>query len=66
MGLLSLIVGRSDQHCTPVMTGLVPVIRVGRPPETRQLAGSGSAWMAGTSPAMTVHVQLMPNSRLNC
>jgi hypothetical protein len=43
------------------MTGLVPVIRpnasafgdVVKPPEKLGLAGSGAAWMAGTSPAMT-------------
>jgi len=37
----------------PVMTGLVPVIHVVKPPERFGLTGSGAAWMAGTSPAMT-------------
>jgi len=36
------------------MTGLVPVIHVVKLPETFRSAGSGAAWMAGTSPAMTV------------
>jgi hypothetical protein len=35
------------------MTGLVPVIHVVLPPESFGLAGTGAAWMAGTSPAMT-------------
>jgi hypothetical protein len=35
------------------MTGLVPVIHVVKPPESFGLAGSGAAWMAGMSPAMT-------------
>jgi hypothetical protein len=37
-----------------VTTGLVPVIHVVKLPETFRSAGSGAAWMAGTSPAMTV------------
>ena len=36
-----------------VMTGLVPVIHVVKPPETLEPARNGAAWMAGTSPAMT-------------
>ena len=36
------------------MTGLVPVIHVVKPAaKSFGLAGSGAAWMAGTSPAMT-------------
>jgi hypothetical protein len=35
------------------MTGLVPVIHVVKSPERFRIAGSGAAWMAGTSPAMT-------------
>ena len=35
------------------MTGLVQVIHVVELPEPFRLAGSGAAWMAGTSPAMT-------------
>jgi hypothetical protein len=34
------------------MTGLVPIIHVVRPPESFGLAGSGAAWMAGTSLAI--------------
>jgi hypothetical protein len=33
-----------------VMTGLVPVIHVVQLPKTFRSAGSGAAWMAGTSP----------------
>ena len=44
------------------MTGLVPVIHVVKLPETFRSAGSGGAWMAGTSPAMTerAHRNLIP------
>jgi hypothetical protein len=36
-----------------VMTGLVPVIHVVQLPKAFRSTGSGAAWVAGTSPAMT-------------
>ena len=47
-----------------VMTGLVPVIHVVKLPETFRSAGSGAAWMAGTSPAMTERADQEAHERL--
>jgi hypothetical protein len=43
-----------------VLTGLVPVIHVVKPPERSQLTKNGAAWMAGTSPAMTARAVFDP------
>ena len=42
------------------MTGLVPVIHVVKLPETFRSAGSGAAWMTGTSRVMTASAEISP------
>src|ERR1700722_19931225 len=42
--------GTLGQETNAVMTGLVLVIHVVKPPDIPTLAGSGAAWIAGTSP----------------
>jgi hypothetical protein len=47
-----------------VMTGLVPVIHAAPLRQTSQGHAGGLAWMAGTSPAMTVRVKMRTIDRL--
>jgi hypothetical protein len=46
-------VGDALPETNAVMTGLVPVTHVVKPLDIPRLAGTGAAWMTGTSPVMT-------------
>jgi hypothetical protein len=44
------------------MPGLVPGIHAETPPHSLKAFDSGAAWMAGTSPAMTIQTLTVPYS----
>jgi hypothetical protein len=51
---------RKTRATLSVMAGLVPATHVVKLPETFRSAGSGAAWMTGTSPVMTASAETSP------